>query len=128
MAIPLSRVTRIEEFKATDLEYSCGNVAVRYRGTVMPLFQLGGLFDGTPPQAAPHEESCSVVVCRHDDAYVGIVVSKILDIAMGPVITEDRSKRFGILGSGVVEESVTDIVDVAQIAVLTQEGEEHHKG
>jgi two-component system, chemotaxis family, sensor kinase CheA len=40
MAIPLSMVSRLEEFPVTSLEHSDSELVVQYRGMIMPLIDM----------------------------------------------------------------------------------------
>jgi two-component system chemotaxis sensor kinase CheA len=116
MAIPLSMVARLEEFPHSAIEQSGGKPVVRYRGQILPLIQVS---EHLPIPSERKQESegdaMQVVVYTEKGKSVGLVVGKIDDI-VSEVITEKRhSFGNGILGSIVVQDQVTDLLDVHSI-------------
>ncbi|MBX9678076.1 MAG: chemotaxis protein CheA [Gemmataceae bacterium] len=120
MAIPLSLVARLEELPATSIEMADQREVVQYRGQIMPLIRLGGVLgvgdDGTP------KELLQVVVYSEGGRSVGLVVDRILDIVETPSEMQRQGGRNGILGSTVIQQRVTDLLDVPGI-IRTQEPE-----
>ena len=116
MAIPLSMVARLEEFTRSAVEYSGGKPVVRYRGQILPLIQVSEYLPiSTDSSGANENDSMQVVVYTEKGKSVGLVVGKIDDI-VSEVITEKRhSFGNGILGSIVVQDQVTDLLDVQSI-------------
>jgi two-component system chemotaxis sensor kinase CheA len=116
MAIPLSMVARLEEFPRSSIELSGGLPVVRYRGQILPLIQVSQYLPGTA-QPADEDEGApmQVVVYSENGRSVGLVVGKIDDI-VSEVITEKRhAYGNGILGSIVVQDQVTDLLDVHSV-------------
>jgi two-component system chemotaxis sensor kinase CheA len=116
MAIPLSMVARLEEFDRSAIEHSGGQPVVRYRGQILPLIKVAQYIPTTGTQADEDESSpMQVVVYTENGRSVGLVVGKIDDI-VSEVITEKRhSYGNGILGSIVVQDQVTDLLDVQSV-------------
>jgi two-component system, chemotaxis family, sensor kinase CheA len=116
MAIPLSMVARLEEFQRSSVEFSGGKPVVRYRGQILPLLQVSEHLPITGPASeTPEGDSMQVVVYTEKGRSVGLVVGKIDDI-VSEVITEKRHAfGNGILGSIVVQDQVTDLLDVHTI-------------
>ena len=114
MAIPLSMVARLEEFPRTQVERSGNQEVVQYRGQILPLIQIAhhlpsaGLVSG---QSDPMQ----VVVYSEAGRSVGLVVGKINDIVHESITIKRNSSRDGILGSAVVQDKVTDLLDVIGI-------------
>jgi two-component system chemotaxis sensor kinase CheA len=115
MALPISKVQRLEEFASGALERAGHLLAVQYRGRVLPLVDLREHFGRTPSGAA---EGSRVIVCRHADQSVGFVVREIIDIIQETVQLEPCSQRPGILGSAIVAGRVTDLLDPEAVAAL----------
>ena len=109
MAVPLSRVARLEEFDANLLENSDGQPVVQYRGTIMPLVFLSDVF-GT--DQSNEEDTLRVIVYSDQGRNAGVVVDKIIDIAEEAVTVKKNSVGKGLLGSIVVQGKVTDLLDV----------------
>ncbi len=120
MALPLSRVQRLEEFRTDALERAGHLPAVQYRGRVLPLVDLSAHFGRASGSAAAGGR---VIVCRHGDQNVGFVVREIIDIIEDAVLLERCSQRPGILGSAIVGGRVTDLLDPDAIAALAQVSE-----
>jgi len=116
MAIPLSMVARLEEFPRSSIEYSGGRPVVRYRGQILPLIKVAQYLPQVGPQVGDDEDApMQVVVYSENGKSVGLVVSRIDDI-VSEVITEKRhAYGNGILGSIVVQDQVTDLLDVHSV-------------
>ena len=116
MAIPLSMVARLEEFPRSSIEYSGGRPVVRYRGQILPLIKVAQYLPQVGAQVGEDEDApMQVVVYSENGKSVGLVVSRIDDI-VSEVITEKRhAYGNGILGSIVVQDQVTDLLDVHSV-------------
>ncbi len=132
MAIPLSQVSRLEEFPRTALERVGTQDVVQYRDEILPLFhvsrllrkkrrQEGGrglprsarrLADVPPPEAAEHRDTVQVVVFAGEGQQVGLVVGRILDIVEEAITIRSRTNRPGVLFSAVIQGRVTEFLDV----------------
>src|SRR5439155_13379148 len=71
LAIPLSIVSRLEEFPAALVERAGGGQVVQYRGEIMPLIHLSVLLEGG---AAVGRDPMQVVVYSDGRRRVGLVV------------------------------------------------------
>lgn len=111
-AVPLSSVSRLEEFPRSAVETSAGSEVVQYRGEIMPLMRLAGttceLSENTNITDAP----IRVVVYRLGDRSFGLVVDRVLDIVEHEGALQRCQNRPGILGSSIVQGRVTDFLDV----------------
>ncbi|GAB2184526.1 hybrid sensor histidine kinase/response regulator [Roseibium sp. LAB1] len=105
-AVPLSLVTRLEEFEVSKIERSNGRDLVQYRGALMPLVYLNEgdchKSEGTQP----------MLVFSDAGRSMGLVVDEIVDIVEDRMNIEVGSERPGILGSAVVKERATEIIDL----------------
>ncbi|MCK6546897.1 chemotaxis protein CheW [Myxococcota bacterium] len=110
IAIPLSEVARLEEFKRTSVERSGGHEVIQYRGEILPLVNLSSLL-GRMSQA---EEGnlLQVIVCQHEGHSMGLVVDRILDIVEQEVVVQKNGGQHGILGSAVIQQRVTELLDL----------------
>ena len=120
-AIPLRLVARLEEFPATAIEYAGGQPVVQYRGHIMPLVDLGGLFQGAG--ALGHGDTYQVVVHGDGARAVGLAVAEILDIVTEPVVLQRQSARHGVSGAAVLQQRVTDVVDVEALVGAVTAGD-----
>ncbi|WP_029064634.1 chemotaxis protein CheW [Labrenzia sp. DG1229] len=105
-AVPLSLVTRLEEFEVSKIERSNGRDLVQYRGSLMPLVYVndgdGHKTEGTQP----------MLVFSDSGRSMGLVVDEIVDIVEDLMNIEVGSERPGVLGSAVVKERATEILDL----------------
>ncbi len=119
MAMDLSLVARLEEFKSEMVECAGDAQVVQYRGQIMPLLRVSDLLpshsghgrsngNGKPDLAA----TLQVVVYSEQGRSVGLVVDRILDIVEETIVPQQPSKRDGLLGSAVIQQRVTDLLDV----------------
>jgi two-component system, chemotaxis family, sensor kinase CheA len=130
MAIPLSLVTRLEEFPRTALERVGPQDVVQYRDEILPLIHVSRVLrprgrhlkDGrrgsrrranTPPAA--EGDTIQVVVYAGKGQRVGLVVDRILDIAEETIASRSRATRPGVLFTAVVQGRVTEFLDVEGI-------------
>lgn len=113
MAIPLSMVARLEEFNRASIEYSGGTPVVRYRGQILPLIYVSEHLNPKEADGAYATlESIQVVVYSNLGRSVGLVVGQINDIVSQVIDVERIASRNGILGSVVIQDQVTDLLDV----------------
>ena len=112
MAIPLSQVSRLEEFPVTSVEPAGTQEVIQYRGRIMPLVRLSRVVSGCEPGPGREQGVLQVVVSGETDRSVGLVVDKILDIVEEYPPVENPSQRYGVLGSAVIQKRVTEMLDV----------------
>lgn len=110
VAIPLSMVSRLEEFEREAVEHAGDMEVVQYRGAILPLVRLSTLL-GHPVQVED-EKALQVVVYSDGSSSVGLVVDRILDIVEESLSVQRCDARRGIFGSAVIQERVTDLLDV----------------
>lgn len=112
MAIPLSMVARLEEFSRSSIEYSGGNPVVRYRGQILPLVQVSEHLHPRNGVVEELPDSMQVVVYSEKGRSVGLVVGCIDDIVNEVIEVKRHAFGNGILGSVVIQDCVTDLLDV----------------
>lgn len=128
MAIPLSQVARLEEFPRATIENLGARQVVQYRGEILPLIDVSRELDqlrlrGSYPQPASLQvvqetdvvEALPVIVYTNGEQRVGLIVSKVLDIVHEHIASQSRANRPGVLFTAVVQEKVTEFVDVAAL-------------
>jgi two-component system chemotaxis sensor kinase CheA len=113
MAVPLSSVARLEEFPRKLVEKAGGQEVVQYRQQLLLLIRLGEVL--RPGKAEEAHDPLQVVVYRENGRSVGLVVDRILDIVEETLTIQRSSTTPGVLGSAVVQQRVTDLVDVPAI-------------
>jgi two-component system chemotaxis sensor kinase CheA len=126
MAIPLSLVARLEEIPQKSLEKLGDRQVVQYRGEILPLVdvsrELEALRLGAQPSgensvtfATTSKETIPVVVCAGVNQRVGLMVGKILDIVHDQISARSRANRPGVLFTAIVQDRVTEFVDVVAL-------------
>ena len=110
VAMPLDQVSWLDEFEEGQIERTGSQEVVQYRGRMVPLVRIGGLLG---------EVSCSVrlgrlplIVCRYLGHSIGFVVGRIIDIAQVQPTQLHPPTRAGVLGSQILNERVTEHLDV----------------
>ncbi|MGH9344624.1 MAG: chemotaxis protein CheW, partial [Terriglobia bacterium] len=111
MVIPLSEVTRLEEFSRSAIEQSGNQQVVQYRGSILPLLRLSGIVEERrrrprvlpPKQTQNGGDKVHVVVHTRNGRSVGLLVDRILDIVEDDLSSRRPSSRKGILGSVVIQ-------------------------
>jgi two-component system, chemotaxis family, sensor kinase CheA len=123
MAIPLALVARLEEFARSAVENTGHQEVVQYRGQIMPLIRVSEVVElaenaqsgGSSKTVVDPQASLQVVVYAEQGRSVGLVVERILDIVEEEFVLERPAERAGILGSAVVQQRVTDLLDVQAV-------------
>ncbi len=111
MAIPLSIVARLEEFPRTALERSQNQLVVQYRGEILPLIHISEVLQ-YGAASSEQDDLLRVVVYSEGGRSVGLVVDRIIDIVEDTITLQRKTGRPGIIGSAVIQEQVTDLIDV----------------
>jgi two-component system chemotaxis sensor kinase CheA len=122
-AIALSEVTRLEEFSAYEIEREGTLPVVQYRGQIMPIISLRQLFlaeDNYSISLTSNDinDKFQVIVHARNGLCYGLLVDRIIDIAREPLVLQRKGLRPGILGSAVIQQQVTKIVDVDGVVKL----------
>jgi two-component system, chemotaxis family, sensor kinase CheA len=109
VAIPLEMVTRLEEFPIDKVERVGNREVVQYRDQILPLVRLAHLLGAPTPT---DEQSVPVVVYTERGRSVALAVEKVIDIVEDLVETRSDLQDDGLLGSAVIQQKVTELLDV----------------
>ncbi|MBM3589552.1 MAG: hybrid sensor histidine kinase/response regulator, partial [Alphaproteobacteria bacterium] len=104
-AVPLGLVARLEDIPVERIEMSGGTPVVQYRGQLMPMVPIAGHWE------TPASGRQAVLVFTEGQRSMGLMVDEILDVVEEPLLIQPGSDRLGYLGSAVVSERVTDVID-----------------
>ncbi|MGA2421022.1 MAG: chemotaxis protein CheW [Candidatus Acidiferrum sp.] len=123
MALPLDALARLEEFPAEQMEMSGAQSVIQYRGQILPLIHLRAVLQErrrrprheSPAAGAQGPASVQVLVCNHAGGSVGIVVEQILDIIEDRPDVKSPPTRPGVLYAVVLENRVTELLDLDAI-------------
>jgi two-component system chemotaxis sensor kinase CheA len=111
MAVPLSLVSRLEEFPREKVEHSGAQLVVQYRGDLLPLLPIEGANGAAAPDPQP------VVVFSEGGRSMGLMVSQIQDILEEQLVIRMPSKRPGVLGTAIVNGKATEIIDTQHYVI-----------
>ena len=111
MAVPLSLVSRLEEFPRDKVERSGGQLVVQYRGNLLPLLPIEGAGEVATVDPQP------VVVFSEGGRSMGLMVSQIQDILEEQLVIRMPSKRPGVLGTAIVNGKATEIIDTQHYVI-----------
>lgn len=120
-AVPLSLVTRLEEFSVDKIERSNGRDLVQYRGSLMPLVYFDAISQRRETGAQP------MLVFSDAGRSMGLVVDEIIDIVEDRLEIEVASERMGILGSAVIKGKATEVIDIGHYLPMAFEDWFHRK-
>ena len=114
LALPISQVARLEKISVRQVETADHQHVVQYRGEIMPLIYLAEFFQ---LERAPlgEDELLNVVVYTEQGQSYGLVIDRILDIVETNLEILRPSARKGLQGSAVIQEHVTDLVDLPAV-------------
>ncbi len=105
-AVPLSLVTRLEEFEIASVEHAGTRHLVQYRGRLMPLIYVN------EATAERREGRLPMLVFSEGERSMGLVVEKIVDIVEDRLELHVESGAPGFLGSAIISGKATEILDV----------------
>ena len=115
-AVPLSLIDRLEEFDSDVIEHADGTPVVQYRGQLMPLVPAA------PGQAMKESGRQPVLVLTAEGRSMGLMVDEIVDIVEEELAIELSADQPGVIGTAVVNEKATDILDAGHYLALTLSG------
>jgi two-component system chemotaxis sensor kinase CheA len=111
-AVPLSLVTRLEEIDTHKIEMSNGRHMIQYRDHLMPLVTIDEKVrvksDGMQP----------LLVFSDGARSMALVVDEIVDIVEDRLDIQVSGDANGVLGSAVVRNQATEIIDVGHFLPL----------
>ncbi|MGH8021514.1 MAG: chemotaxis protein CheA [Opitutaceae bacterium] len=110
-AMPLSAVARLEEFPRSSIERSGRREVIQYRDEILQLVRVASVLTGSEHHAEDGTERA--VVYSHEGRRVGVIVGRIEDIVETKIELRETGRRPGVRGTTVINERVTDVVDVA---------------
>ncbi len=126
LGVPLALVARLEEFPQSRIERAGGRQVVQYRGRILPLVPLAPLLEPGAEDLASRQDPAQVIVFSDGERSVGVLVDQILDIVEEAVEVKQQAGRAGLLGSAVIGQKVTDLLDLR--VVLEQAGQSWFHG
>lgn len=122
MAIPLAIVARLEEFSVNQIESSGSGAVVQYRGQIMPLIDIAEKL--SLRSATEKREKLQVIVYTEKGRSVGLVVDQIVDVVEQTVAIDSERHQPELLGSAVIQERVTDLLNIGALVEQYVPGQE----
>ena len=117
VALPLERVTRLEELASTVIEHAGGREVVQYRGEILPVVRVAEVLGVDPGEP---DATMQIVVLPWRGRSIGLIAGRLIDIVDQIDAEQPVSNRRGIAGSTVLQQRVTDVLDVD--ALLSNDG------
>jgi two-component system chemotaxis sensor kinase CheA len=118
IGIPLSCIARLEEIPLSKIENAGHAEVIQYRGRIMSVVRLSAVLGIESAACAAEDPVLPLVVCSLEKSNVGLIVDSIEDIVEEHIQIEAREGQRGILGSAIVRQQVTDLLDVRELAHL----------
>ena len=122
MAMALDTLARLEELPASEVERAGTQWVAQYRGKILPLINLEFALEerrrnrqSAKLLANAANTPLQVLVCNHQGRTVGLVVEQILDIIEDAAELKYPASRPGVLYSTVIDERVTELIDIPAI-------------
>jgi two-component system chemotaxis sensor kinase CheA len=128
MALALDLVDRLEEFPRNAIERAGLQSVIQYRDEILPLVDVDGLLTerrsrsrtlasapdasaDPPDEYRADDDTIQVIVHRHRDRRIGVVVNRIIDIVESRMDLQPAS-RPGVSGTLVIHDRVTEVLDL----------------
>lgn len=124
LAIPLSRVARLEQFDVSQTEMAGDIQVVQYRGQILPLVELSSFLHERRSGYGSEEEErdlIQVVVFGEEGRQVGLIVKEIIDVVDEILEVRGRTSRAGVLGTAAIHGHVTELFDVTTFVASTSD-------
>lgn len=112
-AIPLEWVHRLEEFPINSIEQCAGRKVVQYGGEILPLLPIAKAIN--LPETSADPAMVQTVIYRYHQQQVGLVIEAVEIITHASIELKIAGKRPGVLGSAIVQDRVTELVDIPGI-------------
>jgi len=124
LAIPLSKVARLEQFEIKQTEMAGDIQVVQYRGQILPLVELSNFLHERRAgygDDAESSELIQVVVFGEEGRQVGLVVKEIIDVVDEVLEVRGKASRSGVLGTAAIHGHVTELFDVSSFVQSTRD-------
>ena len=112
-AVPLSDVTRLEEFDLAKVESNDLGDVIQYGERIMPLVPLYRLLNPRAGVPAPTATGrLRALVHERPEGCYGFLVEQVIDIAREPLSLQHQGEREGVRGSAILRGRVTHLLDL----------------
>ena len=113
VAMPLSKVARLEKVDASAVEYAGRNEVLKYGKSLLPIVRLANMLGGG--YGEDPDKLVLVVSTEDDGRSVGMVVDAIVettDVSVSSISLQGSGDRYGGLGMGLIRDNITDGINV----------------
>lgn len=116
-AIPMQYVWRLDKVSAQGITHRAGQTVLAYQGHVIRLLDLHGLLMRHAPAPDPvYDHQLDIVICRHGQDLVGLMVQHIVGTAALPQqLQQTEALQFGLLGMVLHEHAVVNVLNLPQL-------------
>ncbi len=114
MAVPMSQITRLEEFPLSAIERLGDRDVVQYFGDLLPLVDIAGFLSGASHGSAWRADAdiLQTLVVSRSGRQVGVVVERILDTVEHTFEDPSAATGEGLARSLVIDGLVTEVLDL----------------
>jgi len=112
-AIPMALIERLECFPANHIEHSGTSEVLQYRGDVIAVLRWSALV-GAYADMAPEDEVYGLIL-SDGHKRLCLQVQEVVDILETPLVIKMASDSPLFLGTSVIEEIATEVVDVFEV-------------
>lgn len=116
-AIPMHFVWRLDKVQGQAITHRAGHAVLAYQGHVIRLLELQALLvSGAVVSDAVYDQQMDIVICRHGQALVGLVVQHIVGMANLPEqLQQTEALQFGLQGMVLHEGAVVNVLNLPQL-------------
>ncbi len=114
-AIPMSIVQRLETISRSKVEKTGGSEVLQYRGDIIPFRRWQHLLGLASSASEDADADMSCVILSDGEGHLCLEVGQIIDVAEVPLDVELGSSHSIFLGTAVIFEQATEIVDVYEL-------------
>ena len=112
-AIPMALIERLECFPEEKIEKSGASEVLQYRGDVIPVLRWGELT--SLGNQAPSDEPVYGLILSDSNRSLCLQVEEVVDILETPLDIKMASSSPLFLGTAVIEDIATEVVDVFEV-------------
>ena len=112
IAMSLSDVERLDEFRAEAIETAGHGHVVQYRSEIMTLVDLGSELGYGSGDLSGTNDVVSVVVYRHRHRDIGLMINEVIDI-----VEVDQAERTAS-GNMIIRGRVTEMIEIGRLPTL----------
>ena len=114
-AIPMSIVQRLETISRNKIEKSGGTEVLQYRGDIIPFRRWQHMLGLASSASEDAGEDMSCIILSDSNGHLCLEVGQIIDVAEVPLDVELGSSHSIFLGTAVIFEQATEVVDVYEL-------------